>query len=248
MYKDSDSQGAQRTTMMQSLCVTLWHALQVEIMAKQGMQAPVEIQVGGRSVVNKDITQYVEIRQPEERFMRLLEILGNWQEQGKVLVFVNSQEQCDKLFRDLLTVGYWSLPHRTHPWLIVQWPWLVCTILIHKKEPALTLLLLSFLRHDVLYHIWPLSHKAALLLVGIKSNTWPAQDFLLLKHYHSFAALDLIGMKIVHRNGVRRNNSSEWLTTCQAVLSIIISLYVNDLNGANLLQWQYSVRFWDLSW
>ena len=109
MYKDSDSQGVQRTTMMQSVYVTLWHALQVEIMAKQGMQAPVEIQVGGRSVVNKDITQYVEIRQPEERFMRLLEILGNWQEQGKVLVFVNSQEQCDKLFRDLLTVGYWSI-------------------------------------------------------------------------------------------------------------------------------------------
>lgn len=78
--------------------------LQVESMAKQTMQAPVEIQVGGRSVVNKDITQYVEIRQPHERFFRLLEILGNWQEQGKVLVFVNSQEQCDKLFRDLLQV------------------------------------------------------------------------------------------------------------------------------------------------
>lgn len=76
--------------------------LQVEVLAKQVLKAPVEIQVGGRSVVNSDITQYVEIRQPEERFMRLLELLGEWQEQGKVLVFVNSQEQCDKLFRDLL--------------------------------------------------------------------------------------------------------------------------------------------------
>ena len=89
------------------LCDSVVAFLQVEMMAKQSMQAPVEIQVGGRSVVNKDITQYVEIRQHHERFMRLLEILGNWQEQGKVLVFVNSQEQCDKLFRDLLQV----IPH-----------------------------------------------------------------------------------------------------------------------------------------
>lgn len=73
-------------------------------MARQTLKSPVEIQVGGRSVVNEDITQYVEIRQPEDRFMRLLELLGDWQEQGKILVFVNSQEQCDKLFRDLLQV------------------------------------------------------------------------------------------------------------------------------------------------
>ena len=80
------------------------------MLAKQVLKAPVEIQVGGRSVVNKDITQYVEIRDPLDRFMRLLELLGQWQEQGKVLVFVNSQEQCDKLFRDLLQVPICLLP------------------------------------------------------------------------------------------------------------------------------------------
>lgn len=36
------------------------------------------LQVGGRSVVNKDITQYVEIRPEEDRFLRLLEVLGEW--------------------------------------------------------------------------------------------------------------------------------------------------------------------------
>lgn len=36
------------------------------------------LQVGGRSVVNKDITQYVEIRPEEDRFLRLLELLGEW--------------------------------------------------------------------------------------------------------------------------------------------------------------------------
>lgn len=73
-------------------------------MARGTLKSPVEIQVGGRSVVNEDIAQFVEIRQPDDRFMRLLELLGEWQEQGKILVFVNSQEQCDKLFRDLLQV------------------------------------------------------------------------------------------------------------------------------------------------
>ena len=35
-------------------------------------------QVGGRSVVNKDIAQFIEIRPEEDRFLRLLEILGEW--------------------------------------------------------------------------------------------------------------------------------------------------------------------------
>lgn len=77
----------------------------MEVLAKSVLQNPVEIQVGGRSVVNKDIDQYVEIRPEEERFLRLLEILGEWYEKGKILIFVSSQEQCDNLFRDLLKVG-----------------------------------------------------------------------------------------------------------------------------------------------
>jgi ATP-dependent RNA helicase DDX46/PRP5 len=48
-------------------------------------------QVGGRSVVNSDIEQIVEIRPEEDRFPRLLEILGEWYEKGKILVFVHSQ-------------------------------------------------------------------------------------------------------------------------------------------------------------
>ena len=87
------------------------HLLQVETLARQILKAPVEIQVSGRSVVNKDITQYVEIRQPEDRFKRLLQLLGQWTEQGKVLVIVNSQEQCDQLSRALRQV-----PSRQHTW------------------------------------------------------------------------------------------------------------------------------------
>lgn len=49
------------------------------------------MQVGGRSVVNSDIEQSVEIRPDADRFLRLLEILGEWYEKGKIIIFVQSQ-------------------------------------------------------------------------------------------------------------------------------------------------------------
>ena len=87
------------------LKTVLWPLVQVEVLAKQVLQSPIEIQVGGRSVVNADISQFVEIRPEEDRFLRLLEILGEWYEKGKILIFVSSQDQCDNLFRDLIKVG-----------------------------------------------------------------------------------------------------------------------------------------------
>ncbi|KAK6140337.1 hypothetical protein DH2020_025932 [Rehmannia glutinosa] len=79
---------------------------QVEILARKVLNKPVEIQVGGRSVVNKDITQLVEVRPESDRFLRLLELLGEWYEKGKILIFVHSQEKCDALFKDLIRSGY----------------------------------------------------------------------------------------------------------------------------------------------
>mmetsp|Transcript_21980 Transcript_21980/g.61010 ORF Transcript_21980/g.61010 Transcript_21980/m.61010 type:complete len:663 (-) Transcript_21980:249-2237(-) len=78
----------------------------VETLARQVLSDPVEIQVGGRSIVNSDISQFIEIRPDAERFLRLLEILGEWYEKGKILVFVSSQDKCDSVFRDLLKSGY----------------------------------------------------------------------------------------------------------------------------------------------
>ena len=60
-------------------------------------------------MVNKDITQLIEIRPEADRFLRLLEILGEFYEAGKILIFVASQDLCDNLFRDLLKVS----PHMT---------------------------------------------------------------------------------------------------------------------------------------
>ncbi|KAM0949209.1 putative RNA helicase [Dioscorea sansibarensis] len=79
---------------------------QVEILARKVLNKPAEVQVGGRSVVNKDITQLVEVRPENERFLRLLELLGEWYEKGKILVFVHSQDKCDSLFKELLRHGY----------------------------------------------------------------------------------------------------------------------------------------------
>lgn len=78
----------------------------MEALARQLLVDPVEIQVGGRSVVNADIEQYVEIRPEADRFLRLLEVLGEWYEKGKIIIFVQSQDKCDTLFRDLLKSGY----------------------------------------------------------------------------------------------------------------------------------------------
>ncbi|KAK6916851.1 Helicase, C-terminal [Dillenia turbinata] len=79
---------------------------QVEILARRVLDKPVEIQVGGRSVVNKDITQLVELRPESERLLRLLEILGEWSGKGKILIFVHSQEKCDTLLKDLFSSGH----------------------------------------------------------------------------------------------------------------------------------------------
>mmetsp|Transcript_7732 Transcript_7732/g.11479 ORF Transcript_7732/g.11479 Transcript_7732/m.11479 type:complete len:1173 (+) Transcript_7732:111-3629(+) len=79
---------------------------QIEKLAKSILRFPLEIVVGERSAANKDITQYVEVHEEEEKFMRLLQLLGIWYERGSVLIFVDKQEKCDQLFQDLLKSGY----------------------------------------------------------------------------------------------------------------------------------------------
>jgi ATP-dependent RNA helicase DDX46/PRP5 len=82
---------------------------QIERLARSILKLPLEIVVGERSTVNKDITQYVEVHEEEDKFMRLLQLLGIWYERGNVLIFVDKQEKCDQLFQDLLRAGYPSL-------------------------------------------------------------------------------------------------------------------------------------------
>ena len=61
-------------------------------------------------MVNSDIEQIVEMREEGDRFLRLLELLGEWYERGKVIVFVHSQDKCDQVFRDLSAAAIRACP------------------------------------------------------------------------------------------------------------------------------------------
>ncbi|KAI5013268.1 hypothetical protein ZWY2020_028222 [Hordeum vulgare] len=83
---------------------------QVEMLARRVLAKPVEIQMGGRSIVNKDIAQLVEVRPDAQRFLRLLELLGEWSANGKILVFVRSQDKCDSCSRSCSSTGTPACP------------------------------------------------------------------------------------------------------------------------------------------
>lgn len=102
----------------------------VEALARSLLRhEPLEVVVGGRAVVNADIEQRVELRPKRaprgeasassssaaaaasshpspERFLRLLQLLGEQPEGEKALVFVNSQDEADALFRALRGRGH----------------------------------------------------------------------------------------------------------------------------------------------
>ncbi|XP_065842344.1 probable ATP-dependent RNA helicase DDX46 [Oscarella lobularis] len=79
---------------------------QMEALARKILAKPIEVQVGGRSVVCKDVLQTVIVIDNHQKFFKLLELLGIYQEQGSVLVFVEKQESADQLFRELLKQSY----------------------------------------------------------------------------------------------------------------------------------------------
>eukprot|EP00468_Gymnochlora_sp_CCMP2014_P005705 CAMPEP_0167750518 /NCGR_PEP_ID=MMETSP0110_2-20121227/6042_1 /TAXON_ID=629695 /ORGANISM="Gymnochlora sp., Strain CCMP2014" /LENGTH=1365 /DNA_ID=CAMNT_0007635861 /DNA_START=143 /DNA_END=4240 /DNA_ORIENTATION=- len=78
----------------------------VEKLAKVCMKQPIEIMIGGRSVATDNVTQFVEVRDPDSRFKRLLEILGQWYSRGSVLVFANKKDDVDFLYTKLIDAGY----------------------------------------------------------------------------------------------------------------------------------------------
>jgi ATP-dependent RNA helicase DDX46/PRP5 len=79
---------------------------QIEKLARSILKFPLEIIVGERSSMNKDITHCVEVHEEEDKFLRLLQLLGVWYEKGSILIFVDKQEKCDQLFQELLKLGY----------------------------------------------------------------------------------------------------------------------------------------------
>ncbi|KAK5634452.1 hypothetical protein RRF57_010165 [Xylaria bambusicola] len=81
----------------------------MDSLAKRVLNNPVEITVGGRSVVAPEITQIIEIREENTKFLRLLELLGELydkDEDARTLIFVERQEKADDLLKELLRKGY----------------------------------------------------------------------------------------------------------------------------------------------
>ena len=58
---------------------------------------PLEVVVGERSTVNKDITQIVEVHEDADKFMRLLQLLGVWYVDTTFTLFCSTLSYADSL-------------------------------------------------------------------------------------------------------------------------------------------------------
>jgi hypothetical protein len=64
--------------------------------------------------------QIIEIRPEADRFLRLLEILGEWYEKGKIIIFVQVGEMLTHILSDPH-----SDSHSEHCHLLIRWPPLI---------------------------------------------------------------------------------------------------------------------------
>lgn len=81
----------------------------IDSLTKKVLKNPVEITVGGRSVVAKEIEQIVEVREETDKFIRVLELLGELydrDEDARSLIFVERQDKADSLLKELMQKGY----------------------------------------------------------------------------------------------------------------------------------------------
>ncbi|KAI9506638.1 P-loop containing nucleoside triphosphate hydrolase protein [Coemansia spiralis] len=82
---------------------------QMEALARKILRRPLEIVVGGRSLIPPEVAQHVSVVENKDKFLRLLGILGesfNRNSETLALIFVDRQEAADLLLRDLMRRGY----------------------------------------------------------------------------------------------------------------------------------------------
>eukprot|EP00042_Codosiga_hollandica_P053444 m.699901 g.699901 ORF g.699901 m.699901 type:complete len:291 (+) comp58695_c0_seq4:66-938(+) len=82
---------------------------QMEALARRILKKPVEVQVGGRSIVSNTVQQNVLVINEDQKFFKLLELLGNYQSGGSTLIFVAKQGSADILQQELMKKQYTSL-------------------------------------------------------------------------------------------------------------------------------------------
>ncbi len=84
----------------------------VERLALRFLNDPIRVSVGIRNLLSKDIDQKFLVLDPDDKFPELLRILGEFKAKdanGKVLVFADTQNSCDRLVQWLSKRGYPSL-------------------------------------------------------------------------------------------------------------------------------------------
>lgn len=75
----------------------------MEAHARRILTKPIEIQVGGRSVVCKDVHQTIEIIEEDDKFLRLIQVLQKYVDSASsAIIFVSKQEKADSLLEDLM--------------------------------------------------------------------------------------------------------------------------------------------------
>lgn len=66
-------------------------------LAKKILKDPVQITIGGKTVVAMEVDQIIEVIEKDDKYTRLLQLLGLYSEKGSILVFVDTQEKCDNV-------------------------------------------------------------------------------------------------------------------------------------------------------
>ena len=67
----------------------------VENLARKILKRPIMIVVGGRTEVAAEVSQSIEVRTKEQKYPRLLQILGEWYDRGLILIVVDKQQKAD---------------------------------------------------------------------------------------------------------------------------------------------------------
>ncbi|KAK1062861.1 pre-mRNA processing RNA-helicase [Friedmanniomyces endolithicus] len=93
----------------QTVCFSATFPPKLESLARKALTRPLEILVGGRSVVAAEITQIIEVRTEDTKPHRMLQLLGELHdvdEDARSLIFVERQETADKLLMFVNKKGY----------------------------------------------------------------------------------------------------------------------------------------------
>jgi ATP-dependent RNA helicase DDX46/PRP5 len=78
----------------------------VETAARSLLHNPLELTVQGKTIVADTIDQFVEVLTEEQKLSRSMELISSWYDKGSILIFVDTQQAADLLFRDIIRSGY----------------------------------------------------------------------------------------------------------------------------------------------